>query len=125
MDIMEKLDNIMDGDILPLYLYLSDYESDVNTRDSRGHTLLLHAAIHGNAEIARLLIFEGANPNIGSTLGITPMEVAIRGKDIAMVETLLKSDKISLTGHGYLEAAGRGTPIYDMLYTRIRNDDYV
>jgi ankyrin repeat protein len=47
--------------------------ADVNTKDTRGGTLLMHAAIAGNPEMMKLLIDAGADVNAKNSFGATAL----------------------------------------------------
>ena len=50
--------------------------ADVNARDARGWTALMHAADKGNSQIIELLMKAGADPSVKGPKGETPVDVA-------------------------------------------------
>jgi ankyrin repeat protein len=56
---------------------LIDLKADVNTRDDFGCTPLHYAAFQGRCDIAQLLLDNGADPTIESSMeGLTPVAYA-------------------------------------------------
>src|SRR3989442_394109 len=65
---------------------------DVNAAQADGMTALHWAASHGDAELAQLLIYAGANLRAATRInGYTPLFVASQYGHAAVIETLLKS----------------------------------
>ncbi len=64
---------------------------DVNAAQGDGMTALHWAALSGNADLAQMLLYAGANPNATTRLGgYTPLHVAAKNAHAAVVEALLK-----------------------------------
>ncbi len=82
----------------------SDENQDINEQDDEGRTRLYLAVRHGHQEEVRLLLAEGANPNICETRdNWSPLFIAIRvTKNINMVRLLLSY------GANPLETSHRG-----------------
>jgi uncharacterized protein len=77
---------------------------DVNEAQADGNTALHWAAYRDDAEMARLLIQSGANPNVKTRLGdVTPLQLAATNGSTAIVELLLKA------GAAVNAANGNGT----------------
>ncbi len=65
---------------------------DVNGAQGDGMTALHYAALNGNVEMARMLIFAGANLKAATRLGnYTPLFMAAKNGNTAVVEALLKN----------------------------------
>jgi uncharacterized protein len=83
----------------PLAKYLEEARSnptfeeftkvDIHTRNCVGETALHFAAIQGNAEIARLLLLAGADPNLKGEHGFTPLHEAIQQNHLDTIRELL------------------------------------
>ena len=75
--------------------YLIENCADVNrtlsAKDLEGWTALHFAAGHGNIGLAKALLSAGAKINLPTTKGETPLAVARRFKQKAMVQFLLQS----------------------------------
>uniref|UniRef100_A0A8D8QAU1 Ankyrin-2 n=1 Tax=Cacopsylla melanoneura TaxID=428564 RepID=A0A8D8QAU1_9HEMI len=73
-----------------------DKGADVNIKDKYGFTALHAAAFHRNLEIAKSLLKHGALVNspltYGREEGYTPLYMAIKYKDLNMVELLLQNN---------------------------------
>jgi ankyrin repeat protein len=66
--------------------------ADVNTALADGMTALHYAAIKNDADLARMLLFAGANPKATTRLGgYTPLLMASRGGNAAVMEVLLSA----------------------------------
>lgn len=59
--------------------------SDINALDSKGHSVLHWAVFGGYLEIVRLLLDRGADPNVQSSKGVTPLWSA---RDFGMREII-------------------------------------
>lgn len=82
----------------------------VTDRDSVGGTLLHHAVSDGRAEMVRVALDHGCDPNAKGFLGITPLGTAITENRTDIVEILLGhgADPDAKTGFGRpLECAKR------------------
>lgn len=77
--------------------------TEVNARNPHGETALMHAALHGELDIARLLLSRGAQVNM---TGWTPLHYAAIGGRTEMVMLLLEH-------HAYIDApsANGTTPL--------------
>lgn len=72
-------------------------ELDINKIDSRhklGYTALLEAINIGREDIVALLLAKGADVNVLSTHGETPIEVAIRSLNVGIVHLLLEQKNL-------------------------------
>jgi ankyrin repeat protein len=66
--------------------------ADVNSAQGDGTTALHWAALKGNVELARMLLYAGANPRSTTRLGgYTPLLMASRNGDAAMIDALLSN----------------------------------
>jgi uncharacterized protein len=83
------LDAAQDGDLKQLKI-LIDIVEDINCTTDDNWTALLEASVHG-PELTRLLLSKGANPNIASNRGFTPLMRAAGHGNIEVVKLLLKS----------------------------------
>jgi ankyrin repeat protein len=63
---------------------------DINSLDEKGDSFLHHSVIKQNYEIAEYLLIKGANPNIQSSNGETPITQACRKGNILFVKLLLQ-----------------------------------
>ncbi len=64
--------------------------TNVNFTDSVGKTALFHAVYYGYKECADVLLYHGANPDLGSAK-YTPLQAAAYFNDTAIVKLLLKN----------------------------------
>jgi ankyrin repeat protein len=65
--------------------------ADVNAAQDDGMTALHWAAIKGDVDLARMLMYAGANPKAATRIsGHTPLLLASENGDVAMIETLVK-----------------------------------
>ncbi len=67
---------------------IQDFPNFITAEDSGGNSLLTHAAIHGQVDIARFLIEHGARVNWPNKQGETPLAFAIKAGNNAMIELL-------------------------------------
>jgi len=77
--------------------------ADVNAAQSDGMTALHWAVLKSDAEMAKMLLYAGANVKAATRLGgYTPLLMASRNGDVAMIETLLGggADPNSATTNG-------------------------
>ncbi|HLT28705.1 MAG TPA: ankyrin repeat domain-containing protein [Myxococcaceae bacterium] len=63
----------------------------VDIRNEHGDSLLMLAVANGHLEAAQILLEHGADPEITNALGASPIQVASRREDDAMVVLLLES----------------------------------
>jgi ankyrin repeat protein len=66
------LGEIRKGDIAQVRALL-EHGANVNARDSKGATALMHAALYGDFECMNLLLEKGADPNASNDLGINAL----------------------------------------------------
>lgn len=52
--------------------------AQLNAKDKRGNSSLYYAVMHGNAQLAALLLHYGADPNVSCGTGMTPLHLAVR-----------------------------------------------
>jgi ankyrin repeat protein len=82
-------------------LFLAVDPSRLHHSDSRGRTLLHWAAMAGQREVVTLLLDNGVDPNAADDFGDTPLHVAIRCGQPAVVATLaLRADPNRYDGYG-------------------------
>src|SRR5438270_11812415 len=90
--------------------------ADVNTAQADGMTALHWAAQKGDVELAKLLLYASANVRATTRIGgYTPLLIASRNGDAAMIRTLVESgsDPNSATTNGttaLMLAAAAGKP---------------
>src|SRR5262245_41369872 len=66
--------------------------ADVNAAQGDGMTALHWAAQHGDAEIAEMLVYAGANPKAVTRIGhYTPLHIACREGNVEVVQRLLRA----------------------------------
>jgi ankyrin repeat protein len=82
----QLLGEIRKGDIAAVRALL-EHGADVNARDSKGATALMHATIYSDLECVNLLLEKGADPNASNDLGINALMWA--GGDFDKVRTLV------------------------------------
>jgi ankyrin repeat protein len=76
---------------LPVVRDLLKQGGDVNAAQGDGMTALHWAAADGNLELARMLLYAGANPNATTRLGsYTPLHIAAKNGHASLVEALLQ-----------------------------------
>jgi ankyrin repeat protein/uncharacterized glyoxalase superfamily protein PhnB len=64
--------------------------ADVNVPKLDGMTALHRACYEDNIDLVRVLLASGANPNVATRFGVTPLALAIENTNAAIVEELLK-----------------------------------
>ncbi len=90
--------------------------ADVNAAQGDGMTALHYAALKGDAEMAQMLLYAGANIKATTRLGgYTPLYFAAKAGNAAVIETLLKAgaDPKSAVALGItplMMAASSGSP---------------
>ncbi|KAJ5983605.1 hypothetical protein N7481_005704 [Penicillium waksmanii] len=62
--------------------FLLERGADIDVQDKDGHTALIQAVIHSDAEIVKLLIDFGADVNFKNDYGQTPLSVAFKEKPV-------------------------------------------
>lgn len=119
---MDALHSAVTGDQCSAASYLITAGAAIEGRDLSGWTpLLRNASISGNAEMARMLLSHGADPNVRDNAGKTSLMCAALGghKDLAKALLEAGADPNVHTEHGGRAvdfAAGFGhTAIVDML----------
>jgi ankyrin repeat protein len=75
------------GDLKRLQRSL-DQLTDVNSRDDAGRTALLLAILHGQTQAVKILLAQGANPNIADVDGVSPLSAATAANQSAMIRML-------------------------------------
>jgi len=77
------------GDV-PELQKLLDAEAalDINSRDERGRTALMLAALHGRTDAVGVLLDRGADPNLADSQGLTPLQAATAGNEAAIIAAL-------------------------------------
>jgi ankyrin repeat protein len=68
---------------------LCDEGARIDEQDARGSSALGGAVANGHIEVAALLLERGANVNVSSPLGWTPVFTAVQRKNPAMLRLLL------------------------------------
>jgi ankyrin repeat protein len=63
---------------------------DINGQDVSGRTALLEAAWGGSADIVKVLLERGADPNIADKSGFTPLMRAVEGGHLPIVSVLVE-----------------------------------
>ena len=66
---------------------------DVNSKDSKGRTLLFYAAKYGQTEIAKQLQEAGCDPNITDCNKSTALHEATDGSHLEVVKLLIKNGR--------------------------------
>jgi ankyrin repeat protein len=69
----EKISPEWGKTIVPLFVNAG---ADINAADNMGYSLLHQAASNDNAELASICLMMGANPDLRTSLGQTPKELA-------------------------------------------------
>ena len=86
----EALIDAARGDDRAAVARLVGQKVDVNEREADGSTALAWAAIRGNADVARLLLKAGADPDLANAFGIGPLSLAIENGAESLVGLLLE-----------------------------------
>jgi len=73
----------------PVAEYLAQNVKDVNYNSSNG-TALAAAVIKGNLDVTKALLLRKADPNIGDSLGVTPLVYAAQFQKTELVKLLLQ-----------------------------------
>lgn len=74
---------------------LLEYGAQINSRSRYGQTVLSHACDYryrGNADAVKVLLKNGADPNLSSLQGFAPLHIASRMRHVAAVKSLLQSN---------------------------------
>lgn len=85
-----------------------DVNSLVNSQDGNGNTALYHACRVGNAQMAIKLLAAGADPQILSLDGETPLYAAILSQNVKIVRALIEANPVVLAARDHLGA----TPLH-------------
>ena len=96
-------DTCKTGDFTSLTYFLIEKDQDVNTNEGEP---LRSAANHGNINAVKHLIDFGADVNIKSTTGVTPLLLACKGNHLDIVDILLK-----YAAHVNVETDEKETPL--------------
>ena len=83
--IQEKRDSQFEFEFLKII-----NNSDINTCDKDGNTLLILATMNGNLEIVKYLLENGANPNCVNLVKNTPLHYAIAKNEYYIADLLLQ-----------------------------------
>ncbi|XP_033728389.1 ankycorbin-like [Pecten maximus] len=71
-------------------------ESELNTRDANGRTILFYASRNGKTQVVKNLLNAGSDPNIPDVEGSTPLHEATERCHLDIVKILLKNDKTDI-----------------------------
>lgn len=88
-------------DMIPTLLR---YCRNITVRDTAGRSLLHHAAIHGNAVAARLLLIRGLPANCIDNTGSTPLQLAASKGHCSVIRVLLFQEGIDVDAQNKLGA---------------------
>lgn len=89
--IMQKaVTAVLKGDKKTLLALLKTKKISINTQDSKGRTLIYHAALNKKSDIALFLLARGSNPNIPDKEGNTPLELVCGNGDLKMATILVQ-----------------------------------
>lgn len=69
--------------------YLAKNVKDINYASDNG-TALAAVAVKGNAKLAKILLENGADPNIADAMGVTPLIYAVQFENVALIKLLMK-----------------------------------
>jgi ankyrin repeat protein len=75
------LDGIANNDIPIVTLYIINNKDKVNQKDENGNTSLIYAVSRKYSDIVKILLDNGADPNIPDYKGILPLKYAIEYRD--------------------------------------------
>ncbi len=103
MIVNKNFQNDEKADMIEAMLKQKKYKNDVNFIDKHGYTALDLAVIHNSPKIVKILLENGANPNMKDKNGYTPLHRAIIRYSYEIVELLLKNkaDPNIKDKHGY------------------------
>lgn len=93
---LEKLIKAIESSDVLAIKNSSNIKHYVNDRDSTGYGLLHYAAISNQPEIIKLLINNGADPEITTPYGLTPLFLAVRNESSEAVHELLRSNNVDV-----------------------------
>ena len=112
----EVFDAIPNGDMEKIANYIQSGKNldltDDRFNNHKGDTLLLRAVEYRDADIVRMLIDAGANPNlVNEKTGQTPLYIAAGNEDLFIMNMLIRggADVNQLAGQGMY---GRGTALH-------------
>jgi ankyrin repeat protein len=84
------------GDVKAVNQFILKKNVNINYRDADGNTPLFYAVNNGHEEVVKTLLYYGADPNIGSFDGFTPlMNTALQG-NFDMAQLLLYDSRTKL-----------------------------
>jgi len=83
-------DTILEEDVSSVKQLLR-YSHEINQIDEYGFTPLIEAAIVDNLEISKLLLSQGADPNLPDVTGGCALQWAVENHDIALCQLLLEN----------------------------------
>ena len=78
------------GEIQTLNAIL-DLTYEIDIKNHKGDTLLMHAVMHGNIDSVRFLIARGANPNIPNRYGHLPTDIARKSNRLDIANAISES----------------------------------
>ncbi|KAI3893438.1 hypothetical protein MKX03_020282, partial [Papaver bracteatum] len=68
---------------------IEDLKLDVDSRDRKGRTPLLHASLKGHFDTFRYLLEKGADPDVSDDMNATPLICAAKSGDTKIITLLL------------------------------------
>ncbi len=80
---------IKSQDWVAINALIKDGNADVNATEADGTSVLAHAVYRDHTESVKALLGAGADPDLANDYGITPMNLAMENRSLAMVRLLL------------------------------------
>lgn len=68
-------------------------QTELNTKDACGRTVLFYAARYGKTQVVKNLLNAGCDPNVSDNEGNTSLHEATERSHIEVMKTLLKNGK--------------------------------